>query len=136
MMEWVSWSCRSCRNWINVITAVTNVANVSAVGNAAHTPFSPKCGGRIISIGIMNITWRVRLMNIDFPAYPSDWKKLVETIWKPATQNIAVVMCRLFAVAAISTPSVVNARAMRSGIDWHRIEPTRHITDAAATEIQ
>ena len=41
---------------------------VSAVGKAAHTPSSPKWGGKMSNIGMMNITWRVRLMKIDLPA--------------------------------------------------------------------
>ena len=45
-----------------------------------------------MSNGIRNITCLMRLRNIDFPAMPMDWNRVVDTIWKPTGQNITVAM--------------------------------------------
>ena len=88
------------------------VAITSLDGNESQTPSSPSRSGSVSRSGIRNITWRVRLRNIDFPALPIDWKKVVATIWKPTAQNASSDKESAREVTAISVGSVVNARAM------------------------
>ena len=77
---------------------------------------------------------RVRLRNIDLPAIPSDWKKLVDTIWNPTPQNMSVVIVKPCTVAAINPASVVNARAMYCGMASDSTDPNTHTTEAQLTD--
>ena len=95
-----------------ISTTVTKMANASDAGNADHTPLRPKQGGNSSNSGIKKIIWRVRLRKIDFAAIPSDWKKLVDTIWNPTPQNINMATDSPLEVTFINAPSVVNAMAM------------------------
>ena len=82
----------------------------SLAGNEYHTPSSFNNGGRMNRKGSKQITCRDRLIKIDFVASPSDWKKLVVTIWKPATQNTMLAMRNACAVVFMRPSSVVNIR--------------------------
>ena len=118
------------------IIMVTTVAKRSEVGNDAHTPLSPYMRGSVSNSGIRKITWRIRLRNIDFPALPIDWNRVVETIWKPTTQNASSDMCSELTVAAISSLSVVKAIAMMSGNSIPTAAPVEVTTVPASVESQ
>ena len=62
-------------------------------------------------------------MKMDLPASPTDWKKLVVIIWKPATQNMAVARRSVLELAAMRVASLVNKREMASGKNWQARHP-------------
>ena len=85
---------------------------------------------------MINSTWRVRLMKMDLHASPTDWKKLVVVIWKPATQNMAVPRRSVLTLAAMRVASLVNNREMASGKNWQAMHPNVVITVQMPAAIQ
>ena len=67
-------------------------------------------------------------MNIDLTARPSDWKKLVVTIWKAATQNTQLAMGMPCSQAAMRVVSVVKIIATYLGKKTLAMVPSRHAT--------
>lgn len=124
----------SLRNCHIISIPVTMVAITSDDGKENHTPSNLKKCGSVNSRGIKNITCRVRLRNIDLPAIPRDWKKLVATIWNPTIQNINVLIFNPWAVASISVWSFVNARAIHSGKSEAVMVPSEHIIVAVKVD--
>ena len=76
----------------------------SANGNTSHTPSMCQKWGSIKRNGMINSTWRVRLIKMDLPASPTDWKsfnygakrfdRLMRTFWIAAGVCTVVRRCQ------------------------------------------
>lgn len=104
--------------------AVAAVASKSLKGNDVHTPSSPMRDGSMRRSGMRKMTWRARLRNIDFPAFPMLWKNVVETIWNPTTQKAQKAWWNARDVTSMSVWSMVNARAIQGAAVSPPMAPT------------
>jgi hypothetical protein len=80
---------------------VTAKAIRSEIGNESHTPSTPILAGNHINNGIRKITCLARLRNIAFHGEPILWKRHVEIIGNPTTENAHKEWCRQLTVTSI-----------------------------------
>lgn len=105
----------SFRRAVMIRRRVTTVAKRSLNGKDHQMPSMPISEGNHKSNGNRKITWRVRLRNIDLPAWPIDWKKVVDTTWNPTIQNTDIDMRRARAVELIRASLLRNSEEMARG---------------------
>ena len=95
--------------------AVTKVAKRSEIGKDSQTPLSPNCPGNHKSNGTRKMTCRINPKKIDFAALPRLWKRHVEIIWKPTTENANMLWRKALSETEISSVESVKALATVDG---------------------